>query len=160
VAELIPGYSLSSSSGAQKDRDRLLLFMQNTYTELFPEGEFPQLPDAIARFFSSETPLLWVQSLESLDWNPIAGLWLGSAIEQGTGERQAHILLLYVLPEHRRRGIGASLVRYAETWAKLRGDRQIGLQVFETNLPALSLYQALGYSTQSRWMTKSIDIEE
>lgn len=131
--------------------------MQNTYTELFPGKDFPQLESAITRFFCSETPLLWVQPAEDSDWNPIAGLWLGSAIEQGTGEREAHILLLYVMPEHRRKGIGAALVRYAETWAKARGDRQIGLQVFETNLPAMTLYQTLGYGTQSRWMTKLID---
>jgi GNAT superfamily N-acetyltransferase len=157
VSEFLPGYRLESGSGVQRDRDRLLTFMQNTYAELFPGGNFPQLEVAIARFFSSETPLWWVQSSDSLNWNPIAGLWMGSAIDQGTGERQAHILLLYVNPEHRRKGIGAALVRYAETWAKMRGDRQIGLQVFETNLPAMSLYQALGYDTQSRWMAKSID---
>jgi GNAT superfamily N-acetyltransferase len=155
VSEFVPGYSLIIGSGNGRDRSRLLIFMQNTYIELFPEGNFPYLESAIARFFSSETPLLWVRPLETSD--PIAGLWLGSATEQGTGEQQAHILLLYVMPEHRRRGIGAALVRYAETWAKTRGDRQIGLQVFETNLPAMTLYQTLGYSTQSHWMTKSLD---
>ncbi|MCY6493631.1 GNAT family N-acetyltransferase [Leptolyngbya sp. GGD] len=157
MSEFLPGYVLERGSGSGRDRDRLLTFMQNTYTELFPGRNFPQLESAIARFFSAETPLQWVQCSTRSGWNPIAGLWLGSAIEQGTGERQTHILLLYVMPEHRRKGIGAALVRYAETWAKMRGDRQIGLQVFETNLPALSLYQALGYGTQSRWMTKSID---
>jgi GNAT superfamily N-acetyltransferase len=157
VSEFVPGYSLILGSGNGRDRKKLLAFMHNAYIELFPERNFPYLESAITRFFSSETPLWWVQPIDSLAWNPIAGLWLGGAIEQGTGERQTHILLLYVMPEHRRRGIGAALVRYAETWAKMRGDRQIGLQVFETNLPALSLYEALGYDTQSRWMTKSID---
>lgn len=157
MSDFLPGYALKSGSGAQRDRDRLLTFMRDTYTELFPGGDFPQLETAIARFFSPETPLWWVESSESSSWNPIAGLWMGSAVDQGTGERQAHILLLYVMPEHRRKGIGAALVRYAETWAKMRGDRQIGLQVFEINLPAMSLYRALGYETQSHWMTKSID---
>jgi GNAT superfamily N-acetyltransferase len=157
VAELVAGYSLDRGSGNQRDRDRLLDFMQRTYRELFPGGEFTQLEGTIDRFFSAETPVWWVQKSDETAWNPIAGLWLGSAIDQGTGARQAHILLLYVTPDHRRKGIGAALVRYAETWAKSRGDRQIGLQVFETNLPAMGLYRALGYETQSRWMTKSID---
>lgn len=156
MTEFIPGYSLERGTGSRRERDQLLSFMQCTYRELF-KGEFPQLEDAIDRFFSPETPLIWVQRSNESNWNPIAGLWLGSAIDQGTGNRQAHILLLYVMPDHRRKGIGAALVRYAETWAKLRGDRQIGLQVFETNLPALGLYRALGYETQSRWMTKSIE---
>ncbi len=157
AAELVADYLLDRGSGNQRDRDRLLNFMQQTYVELFPEGEFTQLKETIDRFFSPETPLWWVKKSNESTGNPIAALWLGSAIDQGTGARQAHILLLYVMPEHRRKGIGAALVRYAETWAKSRGDRQIGLQVFETNLPAMELYRALGYQTQSRWMTKSID---
>ena len=157
MAELIPGYSLERGSGVWRERDRLLNFMQNTYTELFPNDEFTQLGSAIDRFFSPETPLWWVQPSDQSSWNPISALWLGSAIDQGTGMRQSHILLLYVLPDHRRKGIGTALVRYAETWAKSRGDRQMGLQVFEANLSAMALYRALGYETQSRWMTKSID---
>lgn len=157
MTEWVAGYSLDRGSGNQRDRDRLLDFMQQTYVELFPGGKFTHLKETIDRFFSPETSLWWVQKMDESAWSPIAALWLGSAIDQGTGARQAHILLLYVLPEHRRKGIGAALVRYAETWAKSRGDRQIGLQVFETNLPALELYRALGYQTQSRWMTKSID---
>ncbi|BAU13464.1 GCN5-related N-acetyltransferase [Leptolyngbya sp. NIES-3755] len=160
MTEWLEGYRLDRGSGGTKERDRLLDFMQQTYAELFPGGEFSYLENAIARFFSPETPLWWVQKSDETHWNPVAGLWLGSAIDQGTGARQAHILLLYVMPDHRRKGIGEALVRYAETWAKSRGDRQIGLQVFETNLPALGLYRTLGYETQSRWMTKSIDPAE
>lgn len=160
MPEWVEGYRLDRGSGGTKDRDRLLNFMHRTYAELFPGGEFPYLENAVHRFLSAETPLYWVQKSDEAQWNPVAGLWLGSAIDQGTGDRQAHILLLYVMPDHRRRGIGAALVRYAETWAKSRGDRQIGLQVFETNLPALGLYRALGYETQSRWMTKSIENAE
>lgn len=160
MTEWVEGYRLDRGSGGTRERDRLLSFMHRTYAELFPGGEFPYLENAVNRFFSPETPLLWVQKSDETQWNPVAGLWLGNAIDQGTGARQAHILLLYVMPDHRRRGIGAALVRYAETWAKSRGDRQIGLQVFETNLPALGLYRALGYETQSRWMTKSIENAE
>ncbi|MBE9008969.1 GNAT family N-acetyltransferase [Pseudanabaenaceae cyanobacterium LEGE 13415] len=160
MTDWLEGYRLDRGSGGARERDRLFDFMQQTYAELFPGGEFSHLENAIDRFFSPETPLIWVQKSDESHWNPIAGLWLGSAIDQGTGARQSHILLLYVMPDHRRRGIGAALVRYAETWAKSRGDRQIGLQVLETNLPALNLYRALGYETQSRWMTKSIDHAE
>ncbi|MBD2343180.1 GNAT family N-acetyltransferase [Anabaena subtropica FACHB-260] len=88
--------------------------------------------------------------------SPVACLWMGNAIDQIQGDRHAHIFLLYVLPEHRRRGIATALMQYAENWAKQRGDRQIGLQVFQSNPPALNLYNHLGYQTQSLWMVKSI----
>ncbi|MFM5989221.1 MAG: GNAT family N-acetyltransferase [Sphaerospermopsis kisseleviana] len=87
---------------------------------------------------------------------PTACLWAGNAIDQVTGDRHAHIFLLYVVPSHRRRGIAKALMQHIENWAKQRGDRQIGLQVFTSNTPALNLYQNLGYQTQSLWMIKFI----
>jgi ribosomal protein S18 acetylase RimI-like enzyme len=86
--------------------------------------------------------------------HPIACLWMGNAIDQVTGDRHAHIFLLYVVPEHRRRGIATALMRYAEDWARNRGDRQMGLQVFQSNQAALNLYSGLGYQTQSLWLKK------
>ncbi|MDB9512868.1 GNAT family N-acetyltransferase, partial [Kamptonema animale CS-326] len=87
----------------------------------------------------------------------IGCLWLGNAIDQVSGDRYAHIFLLYVDPEHRHRGIGSALVSLAENWARERGDLQIGLQVFVTNKPALNLYQKLGYQTHSLSMLKSLE---
>ncbi|BBD60324.1 GCN5-related N-acetyltransferase [Nostoc sp. HK-01] len=89
---------------------------------------------------------------------PVACLWVGNAVDQVNGDRHAHIFLLYVIPEHRRRGIGKALMQYLEKWATERGDRQIGLQVFESNQPALNLYNQLGYQTQSLWMVKQIGV--
>ncbi|MEH1944817.1 MAG: GNAT family N-acetyltransferase [Nostoc sp.] len=91
---------------------------------------------------------------------PIACLWVGNAIDQVQGNRHAHIFILYVVPEHRRRGIGRALMRYVENWAIQRGDRQIGLQVFQSNKPALNLYNQLGYQTQSLWMVKFLSAEQ
>jgi ribosomal protein S18 acetylase RimI-like enzyme len=48
---------------------------------------------------------------------------------------------------------------YAEDWARARGDRQIGLQVFQTNQLALNLYQQLGFQTQSFWMVKPLPLD-
>ncbi|MGF2038311.1 MAG: GNAT family N-acetyltransferase [Nostoc sp. CmiVER01] len=91
---------------------------------------------------------------------PIACLWVGNSIDQVNGKRHAHIFILYVVPEHRRRGIGRALMRYVENWAIQRGDRQIGLQVFQSNKSALNLYNQLGYQTQSLWMVKFLSAEK
>lgn len=101
---------------------------------------------ADARVANPQSPIL----------NPIACLWLGNAVDQVWGDRHAYIFLLYVSPEHRRRGIGSALMHHAENWAKARGDRQIGLQVFYCNQPALRLYEHLGYQPQSIWMVKPL----
>lgn len=148
----------------------LVKFLQRTYSELYPDGDFSHLAQTVEQYFSRETPLWWVElteldrnangsvsgSLFQLTYHPVACLWLGNAVDQVTGDRHAHIFLLYVVPEHRRRGIGAALVRQAENWARSRGDRQLGLQVFLSNQPALNLYQKLGFQAQSFWMIKPL----
>ncbi|MGI0488015.1 GNAT family N-acetyltransferase [Pantanalinema rosaneae CENA516] len=159
------GYQLRSGSGVE--RSLLVQFMQRSYAEIQPGHHHSHLAKTVEQYFSWETPLWWVEplhpapavspaTLPRTPFRPVACLWLGTAIDQGTGERHAHIFLLYVAPDHRRQGIGTALMQYAETWARSRGDRQIGLQVFQTNQPALQLYHQLGYQTQSLWMVKPL----
>jgi ribosomal protein S18 acetylase RimI-like enzyme len=150
VAAFIPGYALRVGSGL--DRALLLKFMQRTYQELYPAHGFSHLSQTIEQYLSTETPLLWVEQTQK----PVACLWMGNAIDQVQGDRHTHIFLLYVNPGHRRQGIGAALMKQAEDLARERGDRQIGLQVFQQNQPALNLYERLGYSVQSLWMTKTL----
>ncbi len=148
------GYRLRSGSGL--DRALLVKFMRRTYQELHLDQPFAHLAQTVEQYLSKETPLWWVESIEPAA-TPIACLWLGNAVNQVNGDRHAYIFLLYVQPEHRRRGIGSALVKIAETWAIERGDRQIGLQVFADNQPALTLYRKLGYQTQSLLLLKPLE---
>ena len=162
---VIQGYKVQA--GSSRDRALLVKFMQKTYQELAPKQDFSHLALTVEQYLSRETPLWWVESADATVnagspivppplSQPVACLWMGNAIDQLQGDRHAHICLLYVMPEHRRRGVGSALMRHAEDWARARGDRQIGLQVFQSNKPALNLYHRLGYQTQSLWMVKSL----
>jgi ribosomal protein S18 acetylase RimI-like enzyme len=138
--------------------------MQKTYLELSGSDRIAHLADTVEQYFSVDTPLWWVEKLAddallaavSPLRSTIACLWLGTAIDQLSGDRHAHIFLLYVAPAYRRQGIGSALMQIAEDWAKKRGDRQIGLQVFQVNQAALSLYQQLGYEVRSLGMSKPL----
>ena len=160
--QLLPGYSIYA--GSSIDRALLVKFMQKSYQEVFAGQDFSHLARTVEQYFSKETPLWWVSpSNESihpssfiLHPSKVACLWVGNAVDQLTSDRHAHIFLLYVKPEHRRRGIGTALMRYVENWAITRGDRQIGLQVFQSNTAAINLYHQLGYQTQSLWMVKPL----
>lgn len=157
MSEIIPGYTIRAGG---VDRALLLKFMQRTYKELFPEQDFSHLARTVEQYYSKETPLWWVKlAQQENDSSPltVACLWAGNAIDQVQGDRYTHIFLLYVVPEYRRRGIGTALMQYAENWAKKRGDRQIGLQVFQCNQPALNLYNQMGYQSTSIWMVKTLD---
>ncbi|PAX56177.1 GNAT family N-acetyltransferase [Brunnivagina elsteri CCALA 953] len=138
--------------------------MKRTYQDIFPNQDFSHLSQTVEQYLSNDTPLWWVDFIgkqsEDIYPSPIACLWMGNAIDQITGLRHAHLFLLYVIPEHRRRGVGKALMQYGETWAKARGDKQIGLQVFASNAPALDLYKQLGFQTQSLWMVKGLNCEE
>jgi ribosomal protein S18 acetylase RimI-like enzyme len=113
--------------------------------------------EEVNNFDSSLSPLSTSPTLSPP--SPVGCVWVGNAIDQVSGDRHAHIFLLYVVPEHRRRGIGKALMQYVENWAIERGDRQIGLQVFQSNQPALNLYNQLGYQTQSLWMLKELSVK-
>lgn len=159
MSQLIPGYIISAGSGL--DRALLVKFMQKTYQELFAVQDFSHLSRTVEQYFSGDTPVWWVGVENSNQRrSPIACLWVGNAIDQVTGDRHAHIFLLYVAPEHRRKGIATALLKYLENWAAARGDRQIGLQVFQANSSALNLYKQLGYQTQSLWMVKPLPLRD
>lgn len=168
TVSLPSGYQLRQ--GSTLDGALLLKFMHRTYWELSGHDECAHLASTVEQYFSQETPLWWIEYLVEPDVSgppvglpsarrvahPIACLWVGTAIDQRSGDRHAHIFLLYVAPDHRRQGIGSVLMQQAEGWARSRGDRQIGLQVFQSNQPAISLYQHLGYQVQSLWMVKPL----
>jgi ribosomal protein S18 acetylase RimI-like enzyme len=159
------GYRLRG--GAALDRALLVKFVQRTYAEIDTVQPGSHLAQMVDQYLTAATPLWWVDAPKTVEtegpflgWRqPVACLWVGNAVDQISGDRHAHIFLLYVAPEHRRQGLGKALMQQAEAWARERGDRQIGLQVFQTNQPALALYQGLGFSTQSLWMTKPLGPE-
>ncbi|MEO1430616.1 MAG: GNAT family N-acetyltransferase [Cyanobacteria bacterium J06633_8] len=159
--KLLPDYTIRS--GSTLDRALLVKFMQRTYQEMFPGQDCSHLSQTVEQYLSTETPLWWVeysaekqQPLDIFPTRPIACLWMGNAIDQISGLRHTHIFLLYVNPQYRRKGIGTALMQQAENSAKQRGDTQIALQVFQTNKPAINLYNQLGYQTQSLWMVKPL----
>ncbi len=158
--ELVPReYQLTNGSPNQK---RILAkFMQLAYQELFPaQQDFSHLLATVERYLDWETPLWWVKKAqeeqERENFSYIACLWMGKAQDQVTGNLLAYIFLLYVNPEHRRLGIGKTLMQEATNWAIAKGYPQIGLQVFTQNQIALNLYQNLGFKTQSLLLTKNL----
>lgn len=85
--------------------------------------------------------------------NPLA-LWLAAVAEDGTvlgyvGSQscfeEADILNVCVAPEARRRGVAEALMRELEARLAPKGVERISLEVRASNLPAIRLYEKLGY---------------
>jgi ribosomal protein S18 acetylase RimI-like enzyme len=173
------GYRLRG--GSVLDRSLLVKFMQRTYAEMNAVQPGSHLAHTVDQYFSAATPLWWIDQIEITTIPPIqsakqgdllpdspsalvrplpiAGLWMGNAVDQIVGDRHAHIFMLYVAPDHRRQGLGRALMQQAEDWAVARGDRQIGLQVFQSNQAAIGLYHSLGFMTQALCMIKPLSPE-
>ena len=64
---------------------------------------------------------------------------------------------IWVAPEHRRRGVGAFLLREAERWAKAHGYDKIKLEVSEPNRTARALYGKAGYAEERMYLAKRVD---
>ena len=151
MKQLPPNYCLRS--GSVKDRKQLLRFLSLSYGERSSQQQdFSHLIQTVEQYLTNQTPLWWIDCVkvsQPQQKETVAGLWLGNATDQATGDYYAHIFLLYVCREHRRQGIATCLMQQAHTWAKNRGDSQIGLQVFVDNQEAIALYNRLGYQTQA-----------
>ncbi|MFD8146989.1 GNAT family N-acetyltransferase [Streptomyces sp. NPDC059708] len=74
----------------------------------------------------------------------VGHVWLAPRGEGGAG---AYVYDVAVAEEHRGRGHGRDLMLLAERTAIERGHRVIALHVFAGNVPALRLYESLGYRT-------------
>lgn len=61
------------------------------------------------------------------------------------GDDRAHLVLLGVSPEYRRRGIGTALISWLENTLTVAGIRFVQVEVRETNLVAQAFYASLGY---------------
>jgi RimJ/RimL family protein N-acetyltransferase len=62
----------------------------------------------------------------------------------------AHVadLGLMVAASERRRGVGSALMVAAESWAHTAAITKVELHVFPHNLPAIGLYEKLGYERE------------
>jgi len=64
------------------------------------------------------------------------------------GERRAHLVLLGVHLDHRKRGLGALLLAWLEKCAVTAGLQHVQVEARADNQPALAFYQDQGYRQQ------------
>lgn len=71
--------------------------------------------------------------------------------------RYAVVQELVVAQARQRRGIATRLMTEAHRWAHDRSLTEIQLTVYDFNQPALQLYSKLGYSPDSRRLSRKLD---
>jgi ribosomal protein S18 acetylase RimI-like enzyme len=63
---------------------------------------------------------------------------------------------IVVSRQHRREGIGTSLIHGIEAWAAARSAVEVRLEVFSFNEDAIRFYAALGYATRVHTLCRSL----
>lgn len=84
-------------------------------------------------------------------------LWLGTRFNAITGELEAWIYNLTVLPQFQGCGVGKKLMEHAENYARDNGFCVIGLAVATHNERAQKLYARLNYQASNVLMRKILD---
>lgn len=73
-----------------------------------------------------------------------------------TGRSNAHIADLAVTAQAEGRGVGSTLLAFAERWARQRGCELVTLAVLPGNARARALYAAHGYDTDLLRLAKPV----
>ena len=121
-------------------------------TALWPDDSGSHAAD-IARFFSPQrNEPLEVLFACSGSGTPIGFVEL-SIRPQAVGctnDRVAFVEGWYVAPDHRRRGVGAALIRAAEEWGRANACTELGSDTQLWNESSIKAHKALGFEEVER----------
>jgi ribosomal protein S18 acetylase RimI-like enzyme len=74
-----------------------------------------------------------------------AGIGMAAIFAVANVPGRAHLVGMWVDPQHRRRGVAQALVEQAVCWAEERQAREVILWVADHNIPARMLYERVGF---------------
>ncbi|MFZ5827735.1 MAG: GNAT family N-acetyltransferase [Bacillota bacterium] len=77
---------------------------------------------------------------------PVGYVLISIAPDSSTDEPTAHVLDLWVVPHHRRRGVGTGLLSHAERWVSGQGLRKMKLWSGLHNQPAIAFAERHGFA--------------
>lgn len=61
-------------------------------------------------------------------------------------EKHAYLGFMYVVPQHRGKGIINKIIDYLKAWAAAKQLTELRLEVYTENKPAMSAYEKIGFS--------------
>ena len=118
-------------------------------SQLWPMGQAVCEREAAEIVSSSR----WAVYVARVDRGEIVGFLEAGLREYAEGAESSpvgYLEGLYVTAEHRKRGIGAALVRYGEQWAWSQGCTEIASDAQIDNAVSIELHKRMGYTEVER----------
>lgn len=81
---------------------------------------------------------------------------LRAAKDYQTFETYAYLGFMYVVPEHRGRRINQMIISSLKNWSLSKGVRQMKLEVYAGNVPAIKAYEKAGFKANLVEMAMSL----
>lgn len=97
--------------------------------------------------------------LAEQDGQPVGFALFFHTFSTFVGRRGVWLEDLFVLPEHRGRGVGGALLAHLARIAVDRGCRRFEWSVLDWNTPAIEVYRALGAVGMGDWTTHRLSGE-
>lgn len=117
--------------------------------QLWPKEDRAGLQQDMTNILKSrrETALLAVVSGKVIGFVDVR---LRDVAEGATTSPVGYLEGWYVIPRYRRQGIGRTLVKAAEAWAKRRGATEMGSDTWLPNIASQKAHTKLGYTEVER----------
>ena len=71
--------------------------------------------------------------------------------------RHAYLGFMYVVPEHRRKGVNKRIIGALKNWASLQNVSELRLEVYYNNVNAIKAYEKIGFAKHVLEMRLNID---
>jgi len=71
--------------------------------------------------------------------------------------QHAYLGFMYVVPEHRGKGVNRLIIEELKQWSTSKGVTQMRLEVFATNPAAIAAYEKVGFAARLLEMTASLN---
>ncbi len=91
---------------------------------------------------------------EDEERRPVGFIYVHESADFFTGETHGHVSDVVVAEGAEGGGVGGTLMAAGEEWSRARGHRLLTLNVFEKNVRARSLYEKLGFESDTSKMVK------
>lgn len=132
---------LAAVAGLPWHRESDLVAFQHRYMNL----AFARPKDEIATLIA-----------EDEDNTPLGFVHAEASTDSVTLEPCGYVTVLAITEAAEGRGIAQALMERVEDWARAKGFRLLGLDVFANNQRARAFYRRLGYAEDSLRLTKEI----